>query len=90
MQWFNAELDAGFFGVGQHFTQAIEDGGARIVERLPMGRPGDDAEDRSAEDCSLLDGESVVGDAFAALCRSGRREPTSTTQAGAAQAFAAN
>ena len=67
MQRLDAENDAGFLRVGQHFAQAVQNGGARVIESLAVGWAGDDDQHRRVEERGLLDGEAVVGDAFAAL-----------------------
>ena len=86
MQRLDAESDAGAFGVGENFAEAVEDSGAGIVEGLAVGGAGDDDEDFGVEGGGLLDGEAIVGDAGAALCGSGRGEPAAAAEAGDAQA----
>ena len=86
MKRLDAEGDAGAFGVGEDFAEAVDDGGAGVVEGLAMGGAGDDDEDLGVECGGLLDGEAVVGDAGAALGGCGRGEPAAAAEAGDAQA----
>src|SRR5207237_3854220 len=81
MEWFDAEGDAGAFGVGEDFAEAVEDGGAGVVEGLAVGRATDHDQDGRAENDGLLDGEAVVGDALAALFGCGRGEPAAAAEA---------
>jgi len=86
----DAESDVSAFGVGEDFAEAIEDGGAGVVEGLAVGGAADDDEDVGAEGGGLFDGETVVGDARAALGGGGRGEPAAATEAGDAQARTAD
>ena len=90
VQRLDTKNDAGLLRIGKHFHQAIQHSGARILKRLPVGWAGDDDQHRRAQDGSFLNGDAVIRDAFAPLFRSRRREPSSTTEAGDAQAFIAN